>query len=132
MPELISTKTVKKARKRHICSCCGGYIDIGDGYTAFFLKNGGEVYKWKEHDYCKSVAEELHRSGYFIDDGDGMLAEDFENLIRNLHDEFIDSELRYSVMTMSKALAGMFETHQLKPYRPHGYTEKWMLVERNK
>lgn len=131
MPELISTKTIFKARKQHVCSYCGGLIDVGERYTLSFIKNDG-VYEWKEHEYCNSVAEEFFQSGYFVDDGDGMFAEDFENLVSELHAEHIDSGLRYSVKAMSKALAGVFKTHQLKPHRPHGYTEKWMLVEREK
>ena len=74
MPELISFST-RKARKNHKCGLCGDEIIKGELYRRQFLKYGGEVYDFKEHERCGEIATALW---HYLDPADGLTEEYFE------------------------------------------------------
>ena len=74
MPELISFST-RKARKNHRCELCSGEIIKGELYRRQFLKYGGEVYDFKEHDICGEIAGYLWN---YLNPTDGLTEEYFQ------------------------------------------------------
>ena len=50
MPE-----TIKKAKKRHRCSWCGEFIEIGDSYERWIWNDGGAILAVKAHPECEDA-----------------------------------------------------------------------------
>lgn len=65
----------RKARKPHTCDYCGDVIETGEVYNHATLKCDGEVYTWKAHSKCISIASDLWD---FIDPLEGMTEDDFQ------------------------------------------------------
>lgn len=129
MIEVLNTKSIKKARKKHICGYCSSVINIGEGYEYASLKYGMEYYEIKAHTYCKAVTQELISSGYFVDDGIGMTNVVFQSSVKRLHGSFCSPLFLSTPMTMSRDLARIFETKKLEVNRSDGFKE-WILKER--
>lgn len=84
-PEIIKA-CERTARKRHVCSYCGAWIEPGEKYEFATLKWEGEVYDWRTHKECDFVASELWS---YIDPDEGMTEEDFHNGCQNFCQCFI-------------------------------------------
>jgi hypothetical protein len=56
----------RKARKRHVCNFCGGFIEVGEIYSIQTIKDD-DIYVWKSHGICNKFA---------LDNQDLLLAED--------------------------------------------------------
>lgn len=56
--EVWSERTVK-ARKSHVCSCCGGAINPGEHYTKHFSVYEGDVTSEKMCSHCTEASEEF-------------------------------------------------------------------------
>jgi len=56
--EMINTKIILKARKKHKCNFCNGIINIGESYEKQVLKYD-DLYIWKSHLRCKEIANKL-------------------------------------------------------------------------
>jgi len=74
MPDILERKD-KVARKNHTCSYCNGTIEKGTSYEYAKLKDGGELYEWKNHKECGFIAQQLWS---YIDPDEGMTEEDFQ------------------------------------------------------
>lgn len=90
MPELIREE-YRKANKNHTCDYCLGIIKKGELYRVATLKFD-DVYRWKSHRECEFLAGEFHRSGLFEDYGNGMVQEDFEECVEEVHNRFVNPE----------------------------------------
>lgn len=76
------------ARKEHHCDYCDGIIHKGEKYERSAVKFDGEVYTWKSHLYCSSLARKIEP----IDEGVGE--EDFEIWIDEyVHENHCDDKL---------------------------------------
>lgn len=64
-----------KANKEHRCQYCSGSIERGDRYCRAFMVDGRDVWTWKSHRFCNSLANMFMRrdSDWF----DGMDSEGF-------------------------------------------------------
>lgn len=76
----------RTARKRHICSFCGGYIEPGEKYDYETLKYDGYVYDWKSHQECSFIASEIWS---YVDPDDGMTEDDFRDAVQDLCITFV-------------------------------------------
>ena len=74
MPDILKS-CERTARKRHVCSYCGAYIEPGETYNYDTLISGGVLYDWKAHKQCAFIANEIW--GY-ADPDDGMTEYDFQ------------------------------------------------------
>ena len=90
MVEVISEE-YRKANKKHECDYCLGDIEKGELYKVSTLKYD-DVYRWKSPRKCEFLAGEFHRSGLFEDYGNGMVQEDFEECVEQVHDSFVNPE----------------------------------------
>ena len=45
----------RKARKRHVCNFCGGFIEVGEIYNIQTIKDD-DIYVWKSHEICNKFA----------------------------------------------------------------------------
>jgi hypothetical protein len=90
MPELIREE-IRKANKNHTCDYCLGTIKKGELYRVDTLKLD-DVYRWKSHRECEFIADEFHRSGLFEDHGNGMVQEDFEECVEEVHNYFVNPQ----------------------------------------
>ena len=82
---------IRKANKKHECDYCLGYIEKGEFYKVSTLKHD-YMYRLKSHRECEFLAGEFHRSGLFEDYGNGMVQEDFEECVEQVHDSFVNPE----------------------------------------
>ncbi len=132
MVEVIRTKSIKKARKTHKCSYCRRDIKIGEPYRRSLLKYD-DVYTWNECEFCEAVACEITSSGFYVDDGNGFTAEDYSDVVQELHEAFctkldIDYLPRYV-----EDLYRLFQDKQLQCVKRNNgtYIDTWKLVERS-
>ena len=58
MPTVIEDR-LRKARKEHFCSFCGGKIFRGEQYRDQFNVYDGDAYHWKAHLSCQELANAL-------------------------------------------------------------------------
>ncbi|KAK9680599.1 YopX protein [Popillia japonica] len=65
----------ESVKERQDGNYCYGTILPGETYSYATLKDGGEIYEWKSHEKCGTVASELWD---YIDPCEGMTAEDFQ------------------------------------------------------
>jgi hypothetical protein len=143
MIQVLSTKKIKKSRKKHRCNLCGGVIEPGDSYRKSRLKyDYDDPYEWKEGTACEIVAKELFGSGYFEDDGNGLTSETFEELAREIHEIFFMQDImeingitqsryfRFSLHKIIDDLADQFKTHELVLEDDGGYFKSWVLHKR--
>ena len=71
----------RKARKRHVCSYCGAYIEPGEKYDYATLAYDGDIYDWKSHKECSFVSGEIW---HYVDPDDGMTEDDFRYAVQEL------------------------------------------------
>lgn len=89
----LSTDTIKRARKAHLCNWCKEPIDIGTSYVRQRNVDGKEAWTWRAHVECDKASNRLS-------------ADDLENLRRGvtftrgctcerseLHGDWCDEEL---------------------------------------
>lgn len=65
-----------KANKEHTCMWCGGKINKGEIYDKSTIKNGNDIYEWKNHIKCSRLYSELDMYDYDLGEGvdsDGFL-----------------------------------------------------------
>ena len=90
MIEIINEE-YRRANKKHECDYCLGEIKKGELYKITTLKFD-DVYRWKSHRECEFLANEFYSSGLFEDYGNGMVQEDFEECVEQVHDSFVNPE----------------------------------------
>ena len=73
MPEVLDQKD-RKAREAHTCSYCGDVIEKGEVYHWSKLKYEDQLYEWKAHKKCVSIASDLWD---YVDPYNGMTEDDF-------------------------------------------------------
>lgn len=74
----VLSKKEPKARKEHVCNWCGGVIEVGEVYDCSFNSYCGDVYTWKNHKRCMSIA---HKLNMFENCDEGVNEEDFQTCI---------------------------------------------------
>lgn len=84
-PELLKS-VIRKARKRHICSLCGGYIEPGVEYERNTCVYDGTVYDWLMHRECSAVSTFLWD---YADPDDGMTDDDFQDACQDVCRTFV-------------------------------------------
>lgn len=133
MIQVLTTKSIKKARKKHTCSYCNRTIEVGESYRISNIKQDyDDLYQWKECSDCEIISKELFGSGYFQDDGNGLTSEVFLELAREIHEEFFtqDPYLRFLKPKICKDLAEQFKTHELVLCNNKGPYKAWKMVRR--
>jgi hypothetical protein len=74
----ILREKIRKAKKLHHCSYCGGVIPIGEEYGASTIKAFDQVYTWKSHNRCDKIVGVLD----MMDEcDDGITQDDFQEII---------------------------------------------------
>ena len=130
MPELISEVT-RKAIKPHTCDYCHCEIPKGENYYVYTLKFD-DVYRWKSHIRCTEIAKELEWSGYVELDSNGFQAEDFQEAVRELYEEFVVYTPENPTMDeMTNNLFKLFKLCSLEEHKPKGYIEGYFMKERS-
>lgn len=65
---MLSDATVS-ARKAHRCDQCGLFIEPGQHYRRVAIKDGSDLYTFKEHEDCGALATSIwEASGSFLDE----------------------------------------------------------------
>lgn len=82
---------VHTARKKHQCDFCRGPISPGEKYECSTLVYDGDLYQWKSHPECSTVASELDMYDYC--DDEGVTHDDFVcSIDQYVYDECYDDE----------------------------------------
>lgn len=121
----------RKANKNHTCDYCLGEIEKGEFYRIATLKFD-DVYKWKSHRECEFLAGEFHRSGLFEDYGNGMVQEDFEECVEQVHDSFVNPEF-ISGSTFQSRLKEVYEflcDNKIEMFMTKSYGTAFKAVKR--
>ena len=130
MIEVISEE-YRRANKKHECDYCLGDIEKGEFYKVSTLKYD-HVYRWKSHRECEFLAGEFHRSGVFEDYGNGMVQEDFEECVEQVHDSFINPEYEHGSTFQSrlKEVYIFLCENKLEKFRTKSYGTAFRAVKR--
>ena len=64
--------TLVRARKRHRCDLCSTHIEAGQRHHASAVRDGRDVYTWREHEVCREWAARL---GLYAAEPDGISTE---------------------------------------------------------
>lgn len=57
--ENLNTRTVKHARKHHLCDWCLRRIEVGESYRYTFVVDGGDSHGWHECLDCTPYVDEM-------------------------------------------------------------------------
>ena len=93
--EIIKEKN-QKANKPHLCCFCEGIIEIGELYNNQLNKDDGEIYTWKTHLKCDSIAFKLDM---YDDCSEGLTGDAFQDCINEAFEEEItfEEKLKYLI-----------------------------------
>ena len=84
--ETLKYQTETKAIKDHRCSYCNEKIPVGSTYLKSTHKYDGDVYDWKAHVYCHTLAHDLNM---FEDADEGVTGEMFAEYVHTFHDDLL-------------------------------------------
>lgn len=125
------------ARKEYTCDYCGGKIDKGERYDYYKGVNDGEIFVWRSHLSCQSVADSIWD---YCDLDEGMSEDDFQAGCGEVCPAFIcpdcskwDKEYEHcsedKVFCIDK-MQEFFRTHELYEEKRKGYYRLWKCRER--
>lgn len=130
----------RKARKRHGCDYCNGWIQPGERYHHYVGKYDGEIYTWDSHEKCEYVAQEIWE---YCDPDEGLDADNFLEGCSDVCRTFVcpdcgkwDNEYEECDGEGGYCLDKLYDLFQTKElYRDHrdgyGYSY-WKLRDRKK
>jgi len=104
----LKRKTIK-ARKKHRCDLCGGFIKKGERYHYESNVYDRDLYEFKAHLHCMGLADDLDMFNKM--DDEGLTGEAFSEFIWEEYNySFPDEELTYDTeMMVSKLIGGKIE-----------------------
>lgn len=136
MPTILKS-CERTARKRHVCSYCGAYIEPGEKYDYDTLIYDGAIYDWKSHKECSFISAEIWN---YADPDYGMTGEDFCYAAQGICRFFVcpkceewDKETEECTADCSYCLDKLYETlqkNELHYVREKGKWPYWKLRPR--
>lgn len=119
MPDILASKE-RAAKKKHICSYCGGVIKAGEAYEWSKLVYDGMLYEWKAHKECSFISSEIWQ---YADPDEGMTSEDFMDAASDICRTFVcpdcceTSKEEESCYVCLHKLYEFFQNYELKRSR---------------
>lgn len=131
-------KETRKARKRHRCDYCSGFIKPGEIYE-YAVEKCDELYEWKTHKKCIEIASALWD---YIDPDEGMTQEDFQYGCTEFCHTFICPECKHYEVDLDDCMEnsgfcldkihGILQTNDLRAIRTKPGFIAYALVPREK
>ena len=90
---------ISTARKDHRCEYCGGIIHKGEKYMRQTNVFDGDIYTFKCHDLCHTLASFLCE-----DDGDGIMVEYWQDIVSDMYFHKFGEACDFSQESLQKLL----------------------------